>query len=365
MSVETESRPIILTPKGRRSIWPNGGRRRLFLVGGLGAIVLILMGSLVGLKLLNGTPAVTLYSARVQALNVAIGGGGLTKPVQYVDVAYPVPAQVSAVTVQVGQTVNVGTPLITLDAATLNAQLAQTYQAWQVTQGLVATLQRQGAPTQDIINAQEVAGVAQSRYDALNAQVNSPSFSKGKLLAPMAGLVTGIFITPGSLLSANSTLLTIEDQSSIIVHAQFPLDKRPYVIQGMPATIEPVSTQGQSFTGTVTSIVPALSDAGSDTFEVWITVPNQNHLLFSGQSVYARVSSPQKMITVPELAVINRDSDSIVFVYSGGRAHLRHVLVGARSGDQIGIVNGLNEGDRVILIGQHQLADGSLVKPVG
>jgi multidrug efflux pump subunit AcrA (membrane-fusion protein) len=111
-------------------------------------------------------------------------------------------------------------------------------------------------------------------------------------------------------------------------------------------------------------VVPALSDAGSDTFEVWITVPNKAHLLFTGQSVYARLMSHQKMITVPELAVVNRDSDSIIFVYSGGRAHLRHVLIGARDGDRIGIVNGLQEGDQVVLIGQHQLTDGSRVNPV-
>lgn len=360
MAAEPETPVFFVKTPLRAARWRPPGRRPLVALG-LAALVIVLLVSLVVLKLVRTTPSVTLYRASTQTLNITIGGGGLTKPVQFVNIAYPVPAQVNSVDVQVGQAVTVGTPLITLDAAGLNAQLGQAYQQWQVAQNFITTLQRQGATLAEVANAQEVAGVARSRYDALNAQINSPSFSHGRLLAPLAGVVTGIFITPGSLLTASSTLLTIEDQSSIIVKAQFPLDKRPYVSLGTRAVIEPVATQGQQFTGVVTSIVPALSDAGSDTFEVWMTVPNPDHLLFTGQSVYARVSSREAMVAVPELAVINRDSDAMVFVYQGGRAHLRHVLVGARDGDRIGIINGIAPNDRVILVGQHQLSDGDQV----
>jgi RND family efflux transporter MFP subunit len=335
---------------------------RKIALAGMTFLVLLMIGlPVLVVRLVGSTPHVTVYTVHNQTLTSYVGGGGLAYPVQSLDIAYPVSAQVIQVNVQIGQTVQPGQPLLTLDSAGLTAQLQQAYAEWQTAQQYLNNLISSGASPAQIAAARQQAEVAKSRYDTLNAQLNSPSFNHGNVIAPFAGVVTAVNVTPGTLFKANATLLTLEDVSTIIVRAQFPLEQRAQVQPGASVEIDPASIPDQHFTGKVTAINPALSNAGSATFETWITVPNPDRALFTGETVYARVRGVQVLPTVPELAVINPESDSIVFVYAAGKAHLRHVVVGARDGDRFGIISGLQPGDKVILVGQYELSDNEPV----
>jgi RND family efflux transporter MFP subunit len=331
----------------------------LLVVVGVGAV-------LASGRLPGGTARVTIYTVHSDTLTSALGGGGLTFANQSLNVSYPVSARVVNVNVQVGQSVNAGDTLLTLDNADLTFQLQQAEAAWQAAESYLNTLYATpGTSPATIAYAQQLAEAAKGRYDALNAQLNSPAYSKGNILAPFAGVVTAVNVTSGSIAAPNGTLVTLQDESAIIVKAQFPLEQRGQIQVGQDAQVDPVATSGQTLPGKVIAINPQLTNNGSGTFEVWIAVQNADQQLFTGETVYARVTTQQTMLTIPELAVVNPDSDSIVFLYSQGRAHIRHVVIGARDGDRFGIVTGLQEGDQVILVGQHQLTDNQPVQVTG
>lgn len=332
-------------------------RRGLLTLGGV-ILALLLVGVLVVPRVFGKkTPHVTLYTVHTQQLSAYVGGGGLTFPNQQLNIVFPITAQVVKVDVQVGQGVKVGQALVTMDSADLDRQLALAYSTWQNAQNYANSV----AGTTQYNSAITQAANAKAAYDALNAFVNSPTYRHGNLIAPFAGVVTALGVTSNSIANAGVTLVTLQDISSMIVHAQFPLEQRSAVTLGQSVEVDPAATPDQKFNGTVSNINPVLTSPGSDTFEVWITVPNPDQLLFTSESVYARVLTRQNMPVVPQLAVVNPDADSIVFVYSGGKAHLRHVVVGPRNGDQFGIVNGLQDGDQVILIGQFNLSDNEPV----
>lgn len=331
----------------------------LLVVVGVGAV-------LASGRLPGGTARVTVYTVHSDTLTSSLGGGGLTFANQSLNVSYPVSARVVNVNVQVGQSVNSGDTLLTLDNADLTFQLQQAEAAWQAAESYLNTLYATpGTSPATIAYAQQLAEAAKGRYDALNAQLNSPAYSKGNILAPFAGVVTAVNVTSGSIAAPNGTLVTLQDESAIIVKAQFPLEQRGQIQVGQDAQVDPVATSGQTLPGKVIAINPQLTNNGSGTFEVWITVQNADQQLFTGETVYARVTTQQTMLTIPELAVVNPDSDSIVFLYAQGRAHIRHVVIGARDGDRFGIVTGLQEGDQVILVGQHQLTDNQPVQVTG
>lgn len=331
----------------------------LLVVVGVGAV-------LASGRLPGGTARVTVYTVHSDTLTSTLGGGGLTFANQSLNVSYPVSARVVNVNVQVGQSVNSGDTLLTLDNADLTFQLQQAEAAWQAAESYLNTLYATpGTSPATIAYAQQLAEAAKGRYDALNAQLNSPAYSKGNILAPFAGVVTAVNVTSGSIAAPNGTLVTLQDESAIIVKAQFPLEQRGQIQVGQDAQVDPVATSGQTLPGKVIAINPQLTNNGSGTFEVWITVQNADQQLFTGETVYARVTTQQTMLTIPELAVVNPDSDSIVFLYAQGRAHIRHVVIGARDGDRFGIVTGLQEGDQVILVGQHQLTDNQPVQVTG
>jgi len=338
-------------------------RRRGVVLPALAALALVVMVATLGAqRVLKTTPKVQTYTVSTQQLTSYIGGGGLTYPVRQLDIAYPISSQVLTVNVQVGQHVAAGQALVTLDAASLSLQRDQARAQWQIAQTFVNRLLQSGATATESAAAKQQARVAESQYDRLNALLKSPSFNQGSVVAPFAGTITDLNVNPGTIFRANSTLLSLSDASTIIVRAQFPLTQAAQMRLGAPVEIDPAATPGQRLTGTVLTINAQLRDKGSSSFEAWITVPNPQGALFLGESVYARVASTKALPAVPELAVINPQSDSIVFVYAGGRAHIRHVVVGQRDGDRFGIVSGLNPGDQVILVGQYQLEDDEPVR---
>jgi RND family efflux transporter MFP subunit len=350
-------------PRGRPPRrWRQMPQRGVILPALAALLLVVMVGTLGAQRLLKTTPKVQLYTVTTQQLTSSIGGGGLTYPIRQLDIAYPISSQVITVNVQVGQRVAAGQSLLTLDAASLSLQRDQARAQWQIAQTFVNRLLQGGATATEIAAAQQQAQVAESQYNRLNALLASPSFNQGSVVAPFAGTITDLNVNPGTIFRANNTLLSLADASTVIVRAQFPLTQAAQMRIGAPVEIDPAATSGQRFTGTVLTINTQLRDKGSSSFEAWITVPNPHGALFLGESVYARVASTQAMPAVPELAVINPQSNSIVFVYAGGRAHIRHVVVGLRDGDRFGIASGLNPGDQVILVGQYQLDDDEPVR---
>lgn len=328
----------------------------------LAALLLVVVVGIFGAdKLLNGTPRVQVYTVSSQALTSYVAGGGLTYPIESLQMTYPVSAEVIKVNAQVGQPVQAGQPLLTLDGGSASTQLAQAYTEWQLAQSYVFQLEGVNASGTQLAAARQQAAIAKARYDALNAQLQSPTLNNGIVSAPFAGVVTDVRVTPGSQARAGQTLLTLQNLDSIIVRAQFPIDQVSQVQVGARVEVDPAAAGARAYVGAVTSINPALVNQGSATFEALITVPNPQHELFTGESVYTRVSATHIMLTVPEVAVINPQSDSIVFVYNHGVAHLRHVVVGPRDLDRFGIVSGLQAGDQVIVTGQDQLVDNEHV----
>jgi multidrug efflux pump subunit AcrA (membrane-fusion protein) len=68
---------------------------------------------------------------------------------------------------------------------------------------------------------------------------------------------------------------------------------------------------------------------------------------------------------VPRSAFAGSVSTNQVFVLEGGStARMRQVVAGRVIGDKVEILQGLNEGERVITSGQINLADGSKVTPL-
>ncbi|MBF6590336.1 MAG: efflux RND transporter periplasmic adaptor subunit [Ktedonobacterales bacterium] len=336
-------------------------RRRKVILGAL-VLVLALVIALFGIgKLIGSTPRVQLYTAQTQTLTSYVGGGGLTQAVNEQDIAYPVNGQVVSLSVHVGQQVTAGQTLMTLNSADLQQQLQNALVQYQSAQQYVQALLQSGTPYQTIALAQQQEQVAQSLYQTLYAKLHSAEYNNGNIIAKYTGTVTAINVTSSSLFYANQTLITVDDLSSLYVSAQFPLEHRGEVKIGQPAEVDPIATANQTFRGTISGINPNLTTPGSGTFQVLITVPNPSNNLFIGEGVYARVTSQGQYTSVPELAVINPGSDSIVFIYANGRAHLRRVVVGVRDGDRVGITNGLQPGDQVILVGQYQLSDNEPV----
>jgi RND family efflux transporter MFP subunit len=341
----------------------NGKSKRSVVISSVLGLLILLGGIAFAAWwfLIKSTPDVTLYQVGSQNTTQDIGGGGIIFPRQQLDISYPVAERVVSVLVKAGDQVTPNQPLIQLDATQLNVQIQQAANDVAAAQAFLNSVSASGSAV-NIAQAQQQYDLAKNRYNALVAQSSSAFLRNGKLIAPMNGVVTAVNVNPGSVFAADVPLLTIMDESILIIHAKIPLSNLGQVHLGQQATVTPSALPGTSLQGTVSAIIPQ-ADPQTDTFEVWVKVVNTNKMLLPGMSAFVHIQTAGKAaLVVPRLAVLDAEGNASVFVVRNQRAHMQHVQVTGRSEDAVFIGGGLAAGDKVVLVGLDTLQDGQLVR---
>lgn len=354
----------------RRQVAPKRSRKRIVLA--LSFVTIICLAGLVAWRVLSPSSGnVTLYRVSMKKVDVSIGGGGIAYPVQRLDISYPFTAHVLTVFVKPGDRVTLNQSLVQIDLSqvngqklsTLQAQVAQAYQDMLAAQSYYYSVLKLGNPIV-IAQAQQQYTASQAQYDTLVAEEQAPDLHQGRILSTIAGVVTAVNIFPGQLVGANKIMLTIFDESRVIVRIQVPLSNYGQVKINQLAQAMPSALPGQSFNGSVIAIIPQVNPQ-SGTFEVWVTISNTNGMLLPGSNIFVRIQNPTDALVVPRLAVLNPDLDSAVFVVQQQRAYLKYVQVAGYSGDSVLISSGLQVNDLVVLVGLDSLQNGQTVHIAG
>lgn len=276
-----------------------------------------------------------------------IGGGGIIYPRQQVTISYPAQLQIVDVLVKEGDHVKQGQPLIKLDPDQVNAQTNRAQDDVDAAQSYLNLVSGTGNSVA-VAAANQALEQAQSKLKALQAQTSS-ILRDDQLVSPIQGVVTNLNAAPGLQFGANASLLTVIDQSSVIMRAKIPLENLSQVQLGMNALVTPSALPNQTFNGTVTAITPQ-ADAQTDTFQVDIQVNNTQQMLLTGMSAFVRIQGQVNAFVVPRLAVLNPDRESSVFEIRNGHAYIKAVHVLGRSTDDVYVDDGLTGNDLIVLL---------------
>jgi HlyD family secretion protein len=245
-----------------------------------------------------------------------------------------------------------------------NGYLTDTYSQYNVKD---FNLQRQRevlAARQNLELTQKTAGneIEKARLDFETQQLRlkqaARDLSRTVVYASMDGLVSQANIHAGELADAKSKdpLLTL---SQDIVFRAFVDQARLNAIKvGDSATVRLVAYPGQTFQGKVMRVNPTVatntskSKVGGDrqyTYSVWISV--QGVAVPPGLQGFAQFSQGKTSLMVPESAVTHLSSgEGMVMVAStDDRAQIKKVRLGRVVNKQREILEGLSEGDRVVL----------------
>jgi len=171
------------------------------------------------------------------------------------------------------------------------------------------------------------------------------------LTAPRSGVVLERMAVNGMMAEPGQTLFRIADISTVWILADVPEYELSSVRQGGKATIRVRSLPGRDFTGKVDLIYPEVQGQ-TRTAKVRIELPNPEGLLLA--NMYADVEiaagSTGAVVAVPDSAVIDSGERQVVIVAKGeGRFEPRGVKLGMRGGDMTEIIDGIAEGDRVVV----------------
>ena len=237
----------------------------------------------------------------------------------------------------------------------------------------------------DITQARNQYAIAKKHLDALmaigkpaelKAAAGSLESAKGKYMgaeaqlsyseirSPISGVITDRPLYPGEMAAAGTPLLTVMDISSVIAKAHIPQEDAAALRVGDKGTMT-VPGVDKPIDGRVTIVSPAL-DASSTTVEVWFEAKNPKHELKPGTSVQVSITAQtvKDALVVPVNSVLTAPDGSTTVMLAGsdGLAHQQAVKLGIRNGDDVQVVDGVKEGDKVVSTGGYGLPDKTKIK---
>jgi membrane fusion protein, multidrug efflux system len=185
----------------------------------------------------------------------------------------------------------------------------------------------------------------QSRIEQAAAEQRSAAIMReyAQIDAPFAGVVTARSVEPGALASPGVPLLTIERDGGYRLEASVEESRLGTIRAGQSVG---VALEGCRAPQRVSEVVPAV-DAASRSYivKVDLNCPSMR------SGMFGRVQFPsgsRQVIAIPASAVVERGQLRSVFVAENGSAHTRLITVGRRSGEAVEVLSGLSPGEQVI-----------------
>ena len=171
------------------------------------------------------------------------------------------------------------------------------------------------------------------------------------ITAPASGVVLEKPSVAGKRFMPGEPLYQIADLSSLWLIAEVFEQDIGSVRVGQKAAFAMTAYPGEVFEGKVAFIYPLL-DAGTRTVKVRIELPNRRGLLKPDMfgTVELAVGGARQALAVPDSAVIDSGARRVVLVQAGeGRFEPREVKTGRRGDGYVEILEGVREGEAVVV----------------
>jgi len=185
-----------------------------------------------------------------------------------------------------------------------------------------------------------------------------------RVYAPFAGIVGARQISPGQVITRNTTLTWLVDLDTVKAEVKVPERHLRQLKLGQPMEFTVAAFPGEKFRGEVYFISPQI-DEGTRTALVKARIPNPDAKLRGGMfaGLDLTLQTRESAIVIPEPAVMsNGDNFSVFVVDEKGNAQVRPIEVGLRLPGRLEVLKGLNPGDKVVVEGTQKLRPGAPVK---
>ena len=167
--------------------------------------------------------------------------------------------------------------------------------------------------------------------------------------APSSGIVLKREALPGKYVEPGTTLYEVADLSIVWISADIYESEVAAVRLNQPASVTFAAYPGETFRGNVSYVYPSLNTE-TRTVRVRVELPNPGLKLKPG--MYGNVilqTEAVHTLVVPKEAVLETGLRQLVFLDRGqGRYEPASVKLGRRSQDDVEVLEGLKEGDRIV-----------------
>lgn len=303
----------------------------------------------------NGKPARVVKATKAKLTDVRKFSGTI-EGMQQASAISKMGDPLAKINVQVGSTVQKDQVLAEYLRSADNTQLEQTKEQIAVlekaTERMREVYQKGGISQQDMDSQELQLKIAKMNLETLERA--------NKILAPAAGVVTEMKFQVGQTPGQGGVLCTIAKLDQVILKLNITSQDIGYFKKGAAATV--TLADGSKMKGKVTTI-PLAANPQTRFFPVEVTFNNSKKKLLPGMYVTADLDIQQVSgVVVPLEAIVYRNGlNSVWTVDAEGNAKRKIVQIGVQTKSDIMILEGISDGDVVMVEGQSKMNDGDKV----
>ena len=205
------------------------------------------------------------------------------------------------------------------------------------------------------------------RMEALRAahELAELQYSYTRIVAPISGIVVERKVKVGQTLSEGNPVMWITDPASLLARIKVPQSELGKLDVGQKASLQFDALPGLSQEAIVSRISPTV-DPATGTFRVQLSMNQPQHEIAAGMfsRIQIAVEQHDNVMLLPQTAIIQEDTDTVVYVVTDGEARRRVVETGISDAGMTEILAGLESDETVILSGSSSLREGTPVASV-
>jgi len=219
---------------------------------------------------------------------------------------------------------------------------------------------------EQLISVEEFEQV-KARFESAQAQIEGIEIQLDytRIVAPFGGLIIERYVKFAEHVTSGQPLFRLADFDPLLCPIQVPERELSSLRKGQRAHLTVEAWPGERFDARVLRISPVVN-AATGTIKVTLQVDVLGRLrpgMFA--SVYVETASHDGVRVIPKAALSLDSIGDTVFVVDGNTASRRAVRLGFREGDFVEILDGVEIGERVVMVGQDGLADGTPIQVLG
>ncbi|CAN5761224.1 efflux RND transporter periplasmic adaptor subunit [soil metagenome] len=324
-------------------------------------------------------PVAVTVSSPAGSAEAGISASGQVEAVETASISTRVMGYITKLNVKVGDRVQNGQVLATINSQDMSAKRAQTEAMIAEAEANLKSAEKdytrfttlvsqQSATAKELENVTLQYSAAKARVDAARQMRNEVTamMNYTTLVAPFSGTVVQKLAEAGTMASPGMPLLVIERSGSYQVSAAIPENEISKVKLNEKAKLNIKST-GKTFEGIVTQINPSSQFSGGQ-YIIKISVPdNEKKALYAGMYVNAFIAGKtdssklanSDIVLVPQTAIISKDQLKGLYTISANNtALLRWIRLGKIYGNEVEVISGLDRTEQFVLNADGKLYNG-------
>jgi membrane fusion protein, heavy metal efflux system len=276
-----------------------------------------------------------------------------------------------------GQRVKPGEPLAILSSVELGQAKTEYLKARSLSQIARQHLareeslhQRKIASMKDVLEARAANDTALAQYEAAREALNllipsaevarvnwsaaGHALSDFALTSPIAGTLVKRDLIVGQIINGDAEVMTVMNLDHVWVLANVFEHDLAGLSVGAHARVKVEAYPDQSFNGVVSYLSDTV-DHQTRTVQARIDVANHDHRLKPGMFARAEIQNSRggrEVLAAPASAIYEVNGEKAVFVQTGPHVFsVRPVVVGTAGHDDVEIISGVDDGERVVTKG--------------